>query len=77
MANVTEAWSEKRRLMAPRVAAVLYGVIAIVTADLILQPGKVTYAEAVLGALLIGFSMSSAFFDVRTGFGVTAGILPR
>jgi hypothetical protein len=62
---MSEAWSEKRRLMAPRVAAVLYGVIAIVTADLILQPGKVTYAEAVLGALLIGFSMTVTHIFVK------------
>ena len=65
MANVTEVWSKKRRLMAPRVAAVLYGVIAIVTADLILQPGKVTYAEAAVGALLIGFAMTLTHVFVK------------
>ena len=65
MANVTEVWSKKRRLMAPRVAAVLYGVIAIVTADLILQPGKVTYAEAAVGALLIGFAMTVTHVFVK------------
>src|SRR5262245_50623618 len=65
MANVTEDWSEKRRLMAPRVAAVLYGVIAIATADLILQPGNVTYAEAAVGALLIGFAMTVTHVFVK------------
>src|SRR5262245_34223181 len=65
MDNVNEDWSEKRRLMAPRVAAVLYGVIAIATAELILQPGKVTYAEAAVGALLIGFAMTVTHVFVK------------
>ena len=32
--------------MAPRIASVLYGVIAIMTADLIVEPDKLKYAES-------------------------------
>jgi len=65
MANPTEIWSARRRIIAPRVAAVLYGVIAIVTADLVLQPDRLTYAEAAIGALLIGFAMTATHFFVK------------
>ena len=44
---------------------VLYGVIAIVTADLILQPDRLTYAEAAIGALIIGFVMTATHIFVK------------
>lgn len=58
MAQSSENWSERRRLMAPRIASALYGVIAIMTVDLAVQPGKLTYFEAASGALLIGLAMT-------------------
>ena len=42
-------WSQQRRIAAQHVASVLYGVIAIMTADLAAQPGKFGYTEAGLG----------------------------
>jgi hypothetical protein len=65
MANPTDIWSARRRIIAPRVAAVLYGVIAIVTADLVLQPDRLTYAQAAIGALLIGLVMTATHFFVK------------
>lgn len=65
MANSTEIWSERRRITAQRVAAVLYGVIAIMTADLVLEPDKFGYAEAAIGSLLIGFAMTVTRIFVR------------
>ncbi len=65
MANPTEIWSARRRIIAPRVAAVLYGVIAIVTADLVLEPDRLTYAEAAIGALLIGLVMTATHIFVK------------
>jgi hypothetical protein len=53
-----ENWSEQRRIMAQRVAAVLYGVISIMTAELSVQAGTFGYAEAAIGALLVGFAMT-------------------
>ena len=65
MVKSTEIWSEHRRIMAQRVAAILYGVIAIMSADLILQPDKFRYAEATVGAVLIGFAMTLTRIFVR------------
>ena len=53
----SENWSQQRRVAAQHVASVLYGVIAIMTADLAAQPGKFGYTEAGLGVLLIGLAM--------------------
>jgi hypothetical protein len=58
MAQSSENWSERRRLMAPRIASALYGVIAIMTVDLAVQPDRLTYSEAASGALLIGLAMT-------------------
>ena len=44
--------------MAPRIASVLYGVIAIMTADLIVEPDRLKYAESTWGVLLIGLAMT-------------------
>jgi hypothetical protein len=54
----SEDWSQQRRIAAQHVASVLYGVIAIMTADLAAQPGKFGYSEAGLGVILIGFAMT-------------------
>jgi putative effector of murein hydrolase LrgA (UPF0299 family) len=51
--------------MAPRIASVLYGVIAIMTVDLAVQPDRLRYAEAVLGVLLIGLAMAVTRLFVR------------
>jgi len=54
----TESWSVQRRLTAQRVAAILYGVISIMTAELSVQGGEFGYTETALGALLVGFAMT-------------------
>ena len=51
--------------MAPRIASVLYGVIAIMTVDLAVQPDRLRYSEAVLGVLLIGLAMAMTRLFVR------------
>jgi hypothetical protein len=58
MARISsESWSAQRRITAQRVAAILYGVIGIMTAELSVQEGEFGYAESVLGALLVGLAM--------------------
>jgi hypothetical protein len=66
MAQSTEIWSKQHKAAAQRVAAVLYGVIAIMTAELSVQAGELSYTEAALGALLVGLAMTIArvFVDV-------------
>ncbi len=51
--------------MAPRIASVLYGVVAIMTVDLAVQPDRLRYSEAVLGVLLIGLAMAMTRLFVR------------
>jgi hypothetical protein len=58
MAKSTENWSKQRRIAAQRIAAVLYGVIAIMTAELAVQPSEFGYAETALGAFLAGLAMT-------------------
>jgi hypothetical protein len=58
MGDSTDIWSTQRQVMAQRIAAVLYGVVAIMTAELSVQPGEFGYAEAALGALLVGLAMT-------------------
>jgi hypothetical protein len=58
MAENTEIWSKQRQAKAQRVAAVLYGVVAIMTAELSVQPGQFGYAKAALGALVVGLAMT-------------------
>ena len=60
MAQSTESWSTQRQTGAQRIAAILYGVIAIMTAELSVQPGEYPYWEAALGALLAGIAMTVA-----------------
>ncbi len=59
MARHTESWSEQRGDAAQRVAAVLYGVVAVMTAELAVQPGEFSYGEAALGVLLVGAAMTA------------------
>jgi hypothetical protein len=59
MAKSSSNSSEQRRVMAPRIASVLYGVIAIMTADLIVEPDRLKYAESTWGVLLIGLAMTN------------------
>jgi hypothetical protein len=65
MAKSSSNWSEQRRVMAPRIASVLYGVIAIMTADLIVEPDRLKYAESIWGVLLIGLAMTITRIFVR------------
>jgi len=57
MAQTIEHPSHQRQALAQRIAAALYGVIAIMTAELAVEPGQLSYVEAVLGALLVGLAM--------------------
>jgi hypothetical protein len=59
MTQASENWSERRRNAAQRVAAVLYGVIAVMTAEIAVQPGEFGYGEAAVGALLVGLAMTA------------------
>jgi len=45
MAKSSSNWSEQRRVMAPRIASVLYRVIAM-TMDLIVETDMLKYAES-------------------------------
>ena len=51
--------------MAPRIASVLYGIIAIMTVDLAAQPERLRYAEGVSGVLLVGLAMTITRIFVR------------
>ena len=51
MAQAIQHSSPQRQALAQRVAAALYGVIAIMTAELAVEPGQLSYSEAVFGAL--------------------------
>jgi hypothetical protein len=58
------AWSERRGDNANLVASVLYGIVAMMTAELAIEPGEFSYDEAALGALLIGLAMMVTRFFV-------------
>ncbi len=51
--------------MAPRIASVLYGVVAVITVDLAVQPDRLAYVEATSGILLIGLAMTMTRIFVR------------
>jgi hypothetical protein len=51
--------------MAPRIASVLYGVVAVMTVDLAVQPDRLSYSAAVLGVLLVGLAMAMTRLFVR------------
>ena len=65
MTESSENWSGQRRVIAPRIASVLYGVIAIMTVDLAVEPDRLKYAETTLGVLLIGLAMTMTRIFVR------------
>jgi hypothetical protein len=65
MAESSANWSEQRRVMAPRIASVLYGVVAIMTVDLVVEPDRLKYAESTWGVLLIGLAMTITRIFVR------------
>jgi len=59
MPKSSENWSEQRRIMAPRVASILYGVIAIITIDLAVDPvDRPHYGETAFYVLLVGVAMT-------------------
>jgi hypothetical protein len=56
-----------RKRMADYIAAILSGVMAVVSAALPIQPGEVSVTEAVVGALFVGFvAMMTRFLNDRT-----------
>jgi hypothetical protein len=65
MADASANWSEQRRVMAPRIASVLYGVIAIMTVDLVVEPNRLKYAESTRGVLLIGLAVTITRIFIR------------
>ena len=59
MASLTKPeWSESRKKFANGVASVLYGVIAIMSAELAYVPGIASKYAVAAGALIVGFAMS-------------------
>jgi len=54
----TPSWSEPRKRLASAVASVLYGVIAIMSADIAYEPGRASRYALAVGALLVGFAMA-------------------
>ena len=58
MTQATETWSKQRQVTAQRVAATLYGVIGIMTAELSLRADTFGFAEAAFGALFVGLAMT-------------------
>ena len=62
-----EEVSATRKRMADDIAAILSGVMAVVSAALAIQPGEVSVKEAVFGALFVGFvAMMTRFLNDRT-----------
>ncbi len=57
--------SRQCRIAAQDIASILYGVIAIMTADLAAQPGKFGYIDAGVGVFLIGLAMTLTRFFVK------------
>jgi hypothetical protein len=52
------AWSKRRKAAANSVASVLYGVVAIMSAELGVQPGEFTPLQGAIGAVLVGLAMA-------------------
>jgi len=66
MANLAAPdWSESRKKFANGVASVLYGVIAIMSADLAYEPGIASRYAVAAGALLVGLAMSMTHMFVE------------
>lgn len=61
----SQNWSQQRGIAAQHVASILYGVIAIMTADLAAKSGKFGYIETGVGALIIGIAMTITHLFVK------------
>jgi hypothetical protein len=64
--NSQAYWSNHRKDVANGVASILYGVVAIMSAELGLEPGKMTPYELACGAFLVGLAMAltRGFVDI-------------
>ena len=65
MPDSSANWSEQRRAMSPRIASVLYGVIAIMTVDIVVEVDRLKYAESTWDVLLIGLAMTITRIFIR------------
>ncbi len=66
MAELAAAeWSPSRRKLANAVASVLYGVIAIMSADLAYEPGRASRFAVATGAFLVGLAMALTYLFVH------------
>jgi Kef-type K+ transport system membrane component KefB len=59
MADLSDNWSKQRQIAAQRVSAILYGVVAVITAELSVRAGEYSYFETALGAIVVGFAMTA------------------
>jgi hypothetical protein len=57
MADLSDNWSKQRQAAAQRVSAILYGVVAIITAELSVRAAEFSHVETALGAIVVGFAM--------------------
>ena len=57
MTEPTADWSDQRKKVANRTASILYGVIAIMSAELAFQPGSLSASAVAAGSLLVGLAM--------------------
>jgi hypothetical protein len=63
----SEKSTASRKRMADDTAAIMYGVMAVTSAALSVQPGEISVTEAVLGALFVGFiAMMTRLLTDRT-----------
>jgi hypothetical protein len=58
MADLSDNWSKQRQVAAQRVSAILYGVVAIITAELSVRAAELSHLETALGAIVVGFAMT-------------------
>jgi hypothetical protein len=58
MPNLSDNWSKQRQAAAQRVSAILYGVVAVMTAELPVRAGEYSHFETALGAIVVGFAMA-------------------
>lgn len=58
MTESVSNWMNRRKAFGHEVASVLYGVIALMSADLVYKPGMITRYAAASGAVLVGLAMA-------------------
>jgi len=58
MTESISSWMNRRKAFGHEVASVLYGVIALMSADLVYRPGMITRYAAAGGAILVGLAMA-------------------